>query len=248
MSTRYLIAALLMTSACVAHADVTTSTSSQSGFVTDWTTGNGGSVIGSGVLSDNTSLVGGVMHGSSANMVQALYQQASANAAQTGGAVKLTYSQGIAADYLTSTSNAMLVAMLGGGKSAVRSPNGVIITDAPQNSGNVGNSGGGSGGAAPAGGGSVPAAPAGTDSGSIDSGAGGGQANGADPGQDPVTGIDTGLPTGTDPSQNPVPGGQQQATGPASPVASTANVPEPSSIALLAAGLFGAVGLRRRRR
>src|SRR5437764_7563632 len=130
MSTRYLIAALLMTSTCVAHADVTPATPASSGFLSSWTTGDGSSVIGSGVLSNNVSLIGGVAHGSDAGLTQDLYQKASASAAQTNGVVKVSYSQGIQGDFLTRTSNAVLVAMLGDSLSAVSSPAGASITSA----------------------------------------------------------------------------------------------------------------------
>jgi hypothetical protein len=232
MSTRYLIAALLMTSACVAHADVTTSTPAPSGFLSSWTTGNGTSVIGSGVLSDNASLIGGVAHGSDAGLTQALYQKASANAAQTNGVVKISYSQGIEGDFLTRTSNAVLVAMLGDSLSAVSSPDGAIITTASQASSNVG-AGGGHGGSVPVSSGAGVTAPsqsAGTNT-------------GANTNTDANT--DSGLLTSSDSLPPASTGNQPLAIGAADQQVG-ADLPEPSSIALLTAGLFGAVGLRRR--
>ena len=216
MSTRYLIAALLMTSACVAHAGVTTSTPVSSGFLSTWTTGDGSDVIKSGVLSENASLIGGVAHGADSGLTLALYQSASADAARSNGVVKISYSQGIQGDFLTSTSNAMLVAMLGDNLSAVSSPDGAIISSAPKSSNSVGP------------GGAAPGNWSGTNNNSSNNSSNNNSSNNnsANNSSGQIKSNPLALPTGDQDPAN--------------------NVPEPSSIALLAAGLFGAAGLRRR--
>jgi len=124
MSTRYLIAAILMTSACVAQADVLPAGSTaQSSFLSGWTTSDGSNVVNSGTL------VGGVAYGSdNATLVKALYDKASASAGQAGGDVNLSLSQGIEGTYVVGTSNAIMAAMLGNGVSVVNTADGKKIS------------------------------------------------------------------------------------------------------------------------
>jgi hypothetical protein len=263
MTTRYLIAAaFLVGSACGAQAEVlsATGTAAQSGFLSGWTSGNGADVVSSGVLANGVSLVGGAAYGSG-NLAESLYQKASASVGQTGSQVKLSYSQGIEGTYLLSTSNAKLAAMLGNGMSVVSTSDGKVITPGQSSSGNVnvggGFSGGSSGGSTAAdggakGGGSANAGNSvdGAPSGNYDNGNGatvitpaaGGQTGGAIvelpiPAQNGNgnVGVGVGVDIGGD-------------LGVGLPAAPAAAVPEPSSIALMLAGMLGAMGIVRRRK
>jgi hypothetical protein len=243
MSTRYLIAALLMTSACVAQADVLpASGSAQSSFLSGWTTGNGTNVVNSGTL------IGGVAYGNdSATLVKALYDKASAS--QVGGAVNLSLSQGIEGTYVVGTSNAMMAAMLGNGVSVVNTADGKKVL-----TGSSGNASapvaGVSGGSSPVAGTGSAAAPAASQSPSAQQPALGGDvvadiglgigAGGSQDINTPITNLplaNTGSGAGA---------GAGAATGTDAGVA--AEVPEPSSIALMMAGMMGALALGRRRR
>ena len=269
MSTRYLIAAaLLFGSACGAQAEVV-SAAAQSGFLSGWTSGNGTDVVSSGVLSNGVSLVGGAAYGSG-NLAEALYQKASASVGQTGTEVKLSYSKGIEGTYLLSTSNAKLAAMLGNGMSVVSTSDGKVVssgeTGAATGSGASGGASGASGGGGGGGGGG--GASGGSSSGGIVAAGGGNSVNGAPSsnyskpdnagkGATVVTPASSGEEGGAlvelpIPAKNASPNGASGDLGqdmPVSlPVTAAAVVPEPSSIALMVAGMLGAMGVVRRRK
>jgi hypothetical protein len=248
MTTRYLIAAaFLVGSACGAQAEVlsATGTAAQSGFLSGWTSGNGADVVSSGVLSNGVSLVGGAAYGSG-NLAEALYQKASASVGQTGSQVKLSYSQGIEGTYLLSTSNAKLAAMLGNGTSVVSTSDGKIVTPGQSASGNVNVGGGFSGGAV--GGGSVNAGNSvdGAPSGNYNNGNGATVITPAAGGQ--TGGAIVELPIPAQNGNGNVGGDIGGDLGVGLPAAPAAAVPEPSSIALMLAGMLGAMGIVRRRK
>lgn len=130
MALRHIVLAAFMASACAAHADVITSGSSgasaQSSFLSGWTTSNGTSVLGSGALSGNLSLVGGIAYGSSADQASSLLNQASSTLG-TENQTKLFYTKGIDGMYLLGSGHGILAAMLGTSVSVVGSNGGVIV-------------------------------------------------------------------------------------------------------------------------
>jgi len=208
MSTRYLIAALLMTSACVAQADVLP------------TNGSAG-----------------------ASIVNALYGKASAD---QSSAVNVNLASGVEGPYVIGTSNTIMAAMLGFGMSSVFHRTAAVETPvsfpAPD-SATI----------------SVPveqAAPVASTPAAVEPAAAAPVA--ADPIVEAIADIGVGSGSNQDVG-TPVAAPLADADTPTTPVtnagdvgaaadADAAEVPEPSSIALMMAGMAGALALGRRRR
>ena len=254
MSIRHLVVASLLVSAGAAQADVVSS-ATQPGFQSGWTTGNGSSVIGSGVLGSGVSLVGGVAHNANSDLTSALVGNASASLSQSD-AQKLFVQQGVNASYVLSSGNGLLAARYGNSVSVINDGDGVQIVPG-QGGGTVtapvagGAAGGGAavGGSAPvSGGGST----GGSTGGTTPVGGGSGSVDVSLPPVSVDTGTDVGggnaaLPDGTD-----IGGGNAGLPVAANPGIAlpelAAEVPEPSTIALMLAGVMGAGFFGRRRK
>lgn len=250
MSIRHLVVASLLISAGVAQADVVSS-ASQPAFQNGWTSGNGSSVIGSGVFGSGVSLVGGIAHNANTDLTSVLVGKASASLSQSE-AQKLFVQQGIDASYVLSAGNGLLAARFGNSAAVINDGDGVKIVQ-----GQTGQSS--SGATSPAADGAAGGGAVGGGSGAGTGSAGGSAGGGASGGSAPVAGgsgsVDVSLPpvtgetgggSATQPGTEPV--AAVPGADPALILPNEINeVPEPGTIGLMLAGLAG-VGMIGRRR
>lgn len=232
MTKRIFVAASLLATVCAAHAEVlpAAAASSQASFLDQWTDAAGNNVAASNVLGSNMRLVGGVALGNE-SAAQALMQKASA-AAANGAAVTVKRANGITGTYALAKSNYKAAAAAGNGVSITSNSNGDMIVSRGQTGGGQDAGDAGSGGS-------------GSSSSSGASGATGGSSTGgsvttAGPVLTPA-GSDLGN-LGTLPVVKA--GGAGAVANAESP---SGEVPEPSTIALMIAGMAGVMSIARRR-
>lgn len=261
---RLVIASLIAGAATAQAGTITTPAASPSNVVSGWTTGNGTDVLGSGVLQGNMNLVAGIAHSADASLSDLLMGKVAGTVANVDGQTKLFFQRGIEANYLLASGHGILAATQGLGKSVVADADGAIISDgvskAPgmtgggnnsipgAGSGNSGSSNGGSSNGGSNNGGSNNGGSSNggsSNSGSNNSGSNNsGSSNSGNNGQaglNPGNGQQDSIilpPQASKPNDN----------GMAIPAADlVAEVPEPSSIALMLLGMIGAGAVTRRR-
>lgn len=274
---RLVIASLIAGAATAQAGTITSSAAQPSNVVSGWTTGNGTDVLGSGVLQGNLNLVAGVSHTANASLADILYGKVAGSVQQVEGQTKLFFQRGIEANYLLASGHGILAATAGTGKSVVGDAYGAIISDgvskAPgltgggnQNSGSNAGSGNsnGNGNGNVNGNGNGTANGNGNGNGSANgavNGNGNGIDNGVPNGNGNGNGIDNGLPNGNgngngigigngalNGNGNGIGNGQGNGLGNvANQEGQAAEVPEPSSIALMLLGMMGAGAITRRR-
>lgn len=235
MTKRIFIAASLLATVCTAQADVlpASSTSTQASFLDHWTDGKGNDIASSSVVGNNMRLVGGVALGNE-SAAQALLKKASADAA-SGTAVTIKRTDGISGTFALATSNYKAAAAAGDAVSVVTNSQGDLVITKGQ-----------------AGGGSAGAPDGGAAGGAVGAGAGAGA--GAGSGSGSASGsVSVVLPAGgsiATPLADPVAGngtGAGAGAGGAAGASPSGEVPEPSTIALMLAGMAGAMSIARRR-
>jgi hypothetical protein len=253
MTTRYLIAAALMASACVAHADVLPGTPGQA------TVTSGGNVAGA---MGDASMIAGVSRGAGSDaLVQALYDKVSAS---VGNDMKVSLKQGLDGVYVTGLSTAKAAALAGDGMSVINTSQGFKVVQATTAAGipavvpgsptigggaAVGSSGStgstGSTGSSGSDSGTVGGTTGGTTGGTV-GGTTGGTTGGATGGT--TVGTDTGNGSGLGVGGSTDIGVGVGKGDLGNQASDTANVPEPSTVFLMLAGMLGVLGIRRRAR